>query len=57
MRPAIIFELTGISTIPLLLYNHDKKMAEKVEEVTEKIEKYLMQGFYFALNFDLTTNA
>jgi len=55
VKPAIIFELTGIDIIPLMNYNYTDK--KKVEEVSEKLEKYLTSGFYFAMHFDITTNA
>ena len=29
---------------------------EKIEEVVGKIKKYLEEGFYFAYNYDLTSN-
>jgi len=33
-----------------------KKVQEKINEVVEKIRKYLQEGFYFAYNYDLTSN-
>ena len=29
---------------------------DKIKEVVEKITKYLEEGFYFAYNYDLTSN-
>ena len=29
---------------------------EKIEEVVQKIKKYLQEGFYFSYNYDLTSN-
>ena len=55
VKPAIIYELNQVDIIPLQAYNYVKKT--KTEEIIEKISKFLQQGFYYALNFDLTTNA
>ena len=55
VKPAIIFELNTVALIPLQSYEYkDKKL---VEDIKEKISKYLGMGFYFGINFDPTTSA
>ena len=34
----------------------EKYDREKIEEVVQKIKKYLQEGFYFSYNYDLTSN-
>ena len=29
---------------------------EKIDEIKKKIEEYLQKGFYFAYNYDMTSN-
>jgi hypothetical protein len=36
-------------------YNYEG--LKKMDDIKDKIKKYLGQGFYFAINFDMTTNA
>ena len=55
VKPAIIFELNTVALIPLQAYEYKNK--KMVDEIKEKITKYLTVGFYFAINFDLTTTA
>jgi hypothetical protein len=55
VKPAIIYELNTVDIIPLQFYNYENK--KKTTEIIEKICKFLGQGFFYAVNFDLTTNA
>ena len=55
VKPAIIYELNHVEIIPLQFYNYENK--KKTAEIIEKLQKYLGQGFFYAVNFDLTTNA
>jgi hypothetical protein len=55
IKPQIVFELNNIELIPLMSYNYEG--LKKMDDIKDKIKKYLGQGFYFAINFDMTTNA
>jgi len=69
---ANVYRLKEVQLIPFFTLNHDKKESkliqedeeehaaeldiEKIQGVVEKIKAYLSEGFFFAYNYDLTSN-